>query len=114
MRVDGNNTTYKTMKLQRRNNNSTIIPSSGFTGGKKRLSFDSYIRAARKVWTQTKSRLGGINNGSLAAMEKTRAFVVVKNNASTPELSTLDLRKRDNMQYLQPSRRNGTACIYDM
>jgi hypothetical protein len=113
VRVDGNNTTYKRMKRQRGNNNSTIIPSSGFTGGKKRLSLDSYIRAARKVWTQTKSRLGGINNRSNGKEKQTRAFVVVKNNAATPELSTLDLTKRDNLQYYQPSRRNGTACIYD-
>ena len=113
VRVDGNNTTYKRMKRQRGNNNSTIIPSSGFTGGKKRLSLDSYIRAARKVWTQTKSRLGGINNRSNGKEKQTRAFVVVKNNAATPELSTLDLTTRDNLQYYQPSRRNGTACIYD-
>lgn len=109
-RVDANNSTQITTKRRRGNNNITIVPNASVTGGKKRLSLDSYIRACRKVWTQTKSRLGGMNNRSNRKEKQTRAYLVVKNKASTPELSTFESPTRNSLQYYQSVHRNG---VYD-
>ena len=62
------------------NNNNCILEGMNSPKKKKRLSLDSYVRACKDVWLQTKRRLAEAKKN-----RKERAFLIKNRNNSVPQ-----------------------------